>query len=86
MSAYFLRVRNGPFAGVSGHEIEADDPRRAWEALIGVCAEAAPSVCRDLVQNADWQIELLDQVKKPIFRISIIGETVDDVSGSGSRR
>lgn len=81
MSAYFLHVRNGPFVSRSDHEIVAADRQQAWKELTGVCADAAPSVCHELAQNGDWQIELLDDVKRPIFRISIIGETVDDAPG-----
>ena len=82
MSKYFLRVPSGPLASACDHEIDAVDRERAWKELAGVCAVAAPNVCRDLVQNGGWQIELLDRMRRPIFRISIVGEKVDHVSGT----
>jgi len=31
---------------------------------------------RNLKQNAEWQMELLDESKKPLFRITLVGETL----------
>jgi hypothetical protein len=33
-------------------------------------------VSRKLVENAKWQIELLDEGRKPVFRIRLIAETL----------
>jgi hypothetical protein len=34
------------------------------------------SIARSLKQNAEWQMELLDEAKKPVFRIRLIAESV----------
>lgn len=35
-------------------------------------------VSRKLPENAEWQMELLDESKKPIFRIRLVAETLQD--------
>jgi len=34
------------------------------------------SITRKLNQNTDWQMEILDESKKPVFRISVVAETL----------
>ena len=33
-------------------------------------------VSRELVENAEWQMELLDEIRKPVFRIRLMAETL----------
>lgn len=40
-----------------------------------VCANLVGGISRSLKQNAEWQMELLDETKKPVFRIRLIAET-----------
>ena len=49
----------------------------AWAELTKVCGDLIAGVARDLKQNADWQINLLDQSRKPVFRIRLVAETLD---------
>ncbi|XYL55333.1 hypothetical protein ACNJYB_10040 [Bradyrhizobium sp. DASA03120] len=41
-----------------------------------VCANLLGGIARSMKPNAKWSMELLDEKKKPVFRISIVGETV----------
>jgi hypothetical protein len=34
-------------------------------------------ISRKLRENSEWQMELLDEAKKPIFRIRLVGESLD---------
>jgi hypothetical protein len=34
-------------------------------------------IARHLKENAEWQMELLDETKKPVFRIRLVAETQD---------
>jgi hypothetical protein len=36
------------------------------------------SISRSLKQNAEWQMELLDEGKKPVFRIRLVAESVGE--------
>jgi hypothetical protein len=42
-----------------------------------VCGDLIGGAARDLKQNAEWQVELLDQSKEPVFRIRLVAETLD---------
>jgi hypothetical protein len=33
------------------------------------------SIARHLKENAEWQMELLDESKKPVFRIRLVAES-----------
>jgi hypothetical protein len=35
------------------------------------------SISRKLRQSSEWQMELLDESKKPLFRIRIVAESLD---------
>jgi hypothetical protein len=42
-----------------------------------VCSDLVGGISRNLKQNTEWQMELLDESKKPIFRIRLVAETLD---------
>ena len=76
MPLYFFRIQNGNFSGASDHGTELADHHAAWSELTSVCGDMASSISRKLKQNSEWQMELLDESKKPVFRIRIVGETL----------
>jgi hypothetical protein len=76
MPLYFFRIQNGQFSGASDHGTEFADHHAAWSELTSVCGDMARSISRKLRQNSEWQMELLDETKRPVFRIRIIGETL----------
>jgi len=45
--------------------------------MTGVCGDILASVSRKLIENAEWQMELLDESRKPIFRIRLVAETLE---------
>jgi hypothetical protein len=77
MPLYFFRIRNGRYSGASEHGTECADRDAAWKELTSVCADMASGISRKLKENSEWHLELLDESKQPIFRIRIIGETLD---------
>ena len=44
--------------------------------MTNVCGNLLGSISRSLKQNADWQMELLDETRKPVFRIRLVAESV----------
>jgi hypothetical protein len=40
-----------------------------------VCGNLLGGVSRSLKQNGEWHMELLDEAKKPVFRIRLVAET-----------
>jgi hypothetical protein len=41
-----------------------------------VCANLVGGISRSLKQNGEWQMELLDEAQKPVFRIRLMGESL----------
>jgi hypothetical protein len=41
-----------------------------------ICADLLGGISRSLKQNSDWHMELLDEVKKPVFRIRLVAESL----------
>jgi len=48
----------------------------AWAEMTKVCGNLLGSILRSLKQNAEWQMELLDETRKPVFRIRLVAESV----------
>lgn len=77
MPLYFFRIRNGRFSGASDVGTECADHDAAWKALTSVCADIASGISRKLQKNSEWEMELLDESKEPVFRIRIVAESLD---------
>ena len=81
MPLYFFRIRNGRYSGADDHGTELAGRDAAWKEMTSVCADIVGSIARKLTENAEWQMELLDESRKPVFRIRVVAETLDDPSG-----
>ncbi|MBV9566382.1 MAG: hypothetical protein JOY90_38955 [Bradyrhizobium sp.] len=77
MPLYFYRIRNGRYSGASDQAAEYADRSIAWKEMTSVCADMASGISRKLKENSEWQFELLDEAKQPVFRIRIVAETLD---------
>lgn len=76
MPLYFFRISNGRFAGASDQGSEYESREAAWADMTKVCGSLLGTISRGLKQDAEWQMELLDEAKQPVFRIRLIGESV----------
>ena len=76
MPLYFFRISNGRFAGASDQGSEYESREAAWADMTKVCGNLLGTISRGLKQDAEWQMELLDEAKQPVFRIRLIGELV----------
>lgn len=77
MPLYFFRIRNGSYSGCAEHGTEFADRDAAWKEMTSVCAGMAAGLSRKLQENSEWQMELLDEARQPIFRIRIVAESLD---------
>ena len=77
MPVFFFSIRHGKYSDVSHDGVELPDHSAAWKEMTGVCRDMIGDVSRQLVENAEWQMELLDERRKPVFRIRLIAETLD---------
>jgi hypothetical protein len=77
MPRYFFRIRNGRYSGASEKGIELADSNAAWEEMTRSCADMVGGICRKLGQNTQWEMELLDERKEPVFRICLVADSMD---------
>ncbi|MBR0713602.1 DUF6894 family protein [Bradyrhizobium liaoningense] len=76
MSLYFFRISTGRYSGASDQPYEFEDRAAAWTEMTRLCASLIGSIARSLKPNAEWHMDLLDEDKKLIFRISLVGEAM----------
>jgi hypothetical protein len=77
MSLYFFRISHGRYSGASEQGSEFESREAAWTEMTRVCANLLSGIARSLKQDAEWHMELLDESKKPIFRIRLVAESLD---------
>jgi hypothetical protein len=49
----------------------------AWTEMTKVFSDLVGSISRNLKQNTERQMELLDEAKKPLFYIRLVAETLE---------
>jgi hypothetical protein len=76
MPQYFFRISQGRYSGESDHPSEFVDRDAAWAEMKAVCGNLLGGIARSLKQDAQWHMELLDESRKPVFRIRLIAESV----------
>ena len=76
MALQFFRINGGKYCGISEPDDIADGDA-SWAEMTQVCGDLIGGVSRDLKQDTEWKIELLDQHRKPVFRIRLVAETLN---------
>ena len=76
MSRYFFQISHGNIAGVSESSFDLADRDIAWTEMTRVCGGMVGSLCQNLKPKSDWQMELLDSSRKPVFRIRLVAENL----------
>lgn len=77
MPLYFFSVRSDEDDGICNDGAEFPSREAAWKEMTRVCGDMVASVSRRLNENTEWHMELLDESRKPIFRIRLVAETLD---------
>jgi hypothetical protein len=81
VTSFHLRIPDGRFSGLANHPMNLVDRDAAWDEMTLVCKDLVGSVVREIARNTEWQMELLDESKTPIYRIRVISETLDGNPG-----
>jgi hypothetical protein len=77
MPLYFFRISHGRYSGSSDQGSEFESREAAWAEMTKVCADLLGGISRSLKQNADWRMEMLDEGRKPVFRIRLVVEKLN---------
>jgi hypothetical protein len=75
MPQYFFRITHGRYAGASDQGTEFESRDEAWREMTRICSDLLRGVSRHLNKDAEWQMELLDEARKPVFRIRLVAES-----------
>jgi hypothetical protein len=76
MSLYFFRISQGRYSGTADQPYECTSRETAWGELTAVCADLIGGISRNLQQDAEWRMEMLDEARQPVFRIRLVSESV----------
>jgi len=74
---FYFRICNGDYSGTSGEGFDLADRDAAWAEMSRVCGDLVGGIARKLKQQSEWRMELLDESRKPVFRIRVTAETLD---------
>jgi hypothetical protein len=77
MQPFFFRINNGQYSEMSEQGSEYLDHRAAWKEMTKVCGDIVGGISRNLKENSEWKMELLDKSRKPVFCIRLVAETLD---------
>jgi hypothetical protein len=74
MSLFSFHIQSPVQAGSSDpFEICGHD---AWDEMTKVCADFIGEATLKLTQGSEWKMDLLDDARKPVFRIRLLAETL----------
>ena len=76
MALHFFRISGGKYSGISELD-DVTDGDASWTEMTKVCGDLIGGVSRDLKQDTEWKIELLDRRGNPVFRIRLVAETLN---------
>jgi hypothetical protein len=76
MPNYYFRISSGEFSGGSDLSTALSGLDAAWEEVTRISADLLPSVSRKMKPGTEWQMEVLDEARRPIYRIRLLTETV----------
>jgi len=77
MALYFFRISQGRYSGVSDLPYEFDTREAAWTEMRAVCSNLVGGIARGLKPDGEWQMELLNDAREPVFRIRLTGQMLD---------
>jgi hypothetical protein len=72
----FFRISHGRYSGASDQASEFESREAALSEMTKVCGNHLGGISRSLKQDSEWHMELLDESKKPVFRIRLVAETL----------
>lgn len=82
MPLFYFRICTGNYSGTSGEGFHLADKDAAWTEMTRVCGDLVGGIARRLKQQSEWRMELLDESRRPVFRIRVLAETLDQPAAS----
>jgi hypothetical protein len=76
MPLYYFEIAHGKYSGASDGPFDFKDDATAWQEMTKVCGDFVGDICRELKKGSDWNMELLDKNKKPLFRVRLVADNL----------
>jgi hypothetical protein len=77
MALYHLHIRKPHEDKPSEFTMDCPSRDAAWAELTTICSGLIGDAARTIQQNSEWQIGMLDEAKRPLFRIRLVAESLD---------
>jgi hypothetical protein len=85
MPRFLFQVQQGKLPGPLALEDVLSDNYAARKAALGICADLARDIVTGLTEDSEWRLNVLDEHGKPVFRISLLVESLQPVAESVAR-
>ena len=80
MPRFVFQIQSGDFPVPLGIEDELSDIFAARKTALGICADLAKDIVAGLSGNSEWRLDVLDNLGKPVFRVRLIAESLEEVA------
>jgi hypothetical protein len=68
-------------ASAAGIEDNLSDSYAARKIALGICADLAKDIVAGLTGNSEWRLDVLDNFGKPVFRVRLLVESLEEAAG-----
>ncbi len=76
MPRFVFQMQQGKLPGPVVEDV-LNDSLAAREAALGICADLAKDIADGLADGSEWQLNVLDEHGKPVFRIRLLVESLE---------
>jgi hypothetical protein len=62
-------------------EDDLSDSHAARKIALRMCADLAKDIVAGLTGNSEWRLDVLDNFGKPVFRVRLLAESLEEAAG-----
>lgn len=86
MPRFIFQVQQGKLPGPVFVEDVLSDSFAARQAALGICADLARDIVNGLIDDSEWQLNVLDGHGKPVLRIRLLVESLEPLAERVARQ
>jgi hypothetical protein len=76
MALLYFRIVSGELSGSADLGVVFADQAAASSEMMTTCGDLLAQIARKMKLDAEWRRELLDEFKRPVFRVRLVTETL----------
>ena len=81
MPRFIFQVQQDKLPEIPAIEDTLCDSYAAQKAALGMCADLAKDIVNGLSGDSEWRLDVLDESGKPVFRLRLLAESLDNTNG-----